>query len=143
MHIDHQYCTFRVGAHFFGVAVDKVQELVRQQPMTRVPLAPREVSGLINLRGQIVTTIDLRRRMHLPERAADEAHTNVLVSTAEGAVSFQVDHIDDVIEVDAASIEAAPETIEPVVREMIDGVSKLDGRLLLLLDEHKAMELSN
>jgi purine-binding chemotaxis protein CheW len=137
----HQYCTFQIGDFFFGVEVTRVQEVVRFQPLTRVPLAPREVSGLINLRGQIITTIDLRRRLRLPDRAGDERPTNLLISTPEGAVSFQVDQIEDVISVDPASVEAPPEMLAAEVRRCLLGVSKQRGRLLLLLDEARAMEL--
>jgi len=138
---ERQYCTFQVGDFFFGVDVTRVQEVVRYQAMTRVPLAPSEVSGLINLRGQIITTIDLRRRLRLPDRGAEARPINLLISTPEGAVSFQVDLIEDVIDVDPASIEPAPEMIEPGVRCCIAGVSKQRDRLLLILDEARAMEL--
>lgn len=137
-----QYCTFQVGGFLFGVAVTKVQEVVRYQEMTHVPLAPREVSGLINLRGQIITTIDLRRRLRLPDRAAEAKPINVLISTPEGGISLQVDQIEDVIDVDADSIEAPPEALDPEVRRCLIGVSKQRDRLLLILDEARAMELA-
>jgi purine-binding chemotaxis protein CheW len=121
--------------------VTRVQEVVRHQPLTRVPLAPREVSGLINLRGQIVTTIDLRRRLRLPDRAPDARPTNLLVSTPEGAVSLQVDQIEDVIDVDPESIEPPPEMLAAELRRCLSGVSKQRQRLLLILDEARAMEL--
>ena len=84
----HQYCTFFVAGHYFGLDVLKVQEVIRYQAMTRVPLAPPVVRGLINLRGQIVTAIDLRRRLELDERPADQLPVNVVVQTDDGAVSF-------------------------------------------------------
>jgi purine-binding chemotaxis protein CheW len=137
-----QYCTFQVGGHVFGIDVTRVQEVVRFQPLTRVPLAPREVSGLINLRGQIITTIDLRRRLRLADRAPGERPTNVLVSTAEGAVSLQVDLIEDVIDVDPSSIEPPPDMLSADLRRCIAGVSKQRDRLLLILDEARTMNLS-
>jgi purine-binding chemotaxis protein CheW len=137
-----QYCTFQVGEFFFGVDVTRVQEVVRHQAITRVPLAPGEVSGLINLRGQIITTIDLRRRLRLPDRGPDARPINLLISTPEGAVSFQVDQIEDVIEVDPASIESPPEMVDAEVRRCLTGVSKQRDRLLLILDEARAMDLA-
>jgi purine-binding chemotaxis protein CheW len=137
-----QFCTFHVGGHFFGVDVTHVQEVVRFQPLTRVPLAPREVSGLINLRGQIITTIDLRRRLRLPDRAADARPTNVLISTPEGAVSLQVDLVGDVIDVDPASIEPPPEMLAADLRRCIAGVSQQRDRLLLILDEGRTLNLA-
>src|SRR5215475_11272759 len=95
----HQYCTFYVDGHYFGLDVLHVQEIIRFQEMTRVPLAPAVVRGLINLRGQIVTAIDLRRRLEFPDRPAGQLPVNVVVTTDDGAVSLLVDEIGDVLEV--------------------------------------------
>ena len=92
---EHQFCTFVLGGHHFGIDVLKVQEIIRYQEMTRVPLAPPVVRGLINLRGQIVTAIDLRRRLELPERTDGQLPVNVVVKTDDGAVSLLVDEIGD------------------------------------------------
>lgn len=136
-----QFCTFTVDRYFFGVAVDQVQEVIRRQTMTRVPLARLEVRGLINLRGQIVTAIDLRRRLGL-DTATDETQAmNVLIKTSDGAVSLLVDRIEDVLEVASESIERPPETLRGEVREFISGACKLKERLLLLLDTDRVMEL--
>jgi purine-binding chemotaxis protein CheW len=129
-----QYCSFTVGDHYFGVDVREVQEVIRFQEMTRVPLASAEVGGLINLRGQIVTAIDVRRRLDLPARSADLLPMNVVVRTDDNAVSLLVDEIGDVLQVDQADYESPPDTITGVAREMISGVYKLKGRLLLILD---------
>src|SRR5229473_6045109 len=101
----HQYCTFFVDVYYFGVDVLKVQEIIRYQEMTRVPLAPSVVQGLINLRGQIVTAIDLRRRLELSERPVDLLPTNVVIRTDDGPVSLLVDQIGDVLEVEADAFE--------------------------------------
>jgi purine-binding chemotaxis protein CheW len=93
-----QFCTFYLGQHYFGIDVLKVQEIIRYQTMTRVPLAPPVVRGLINLHGQIVTAMDLRRRLELPDRPADAQPVNVVVHTDDGAVSFLVDEIGDVLQ---------------------------------------------
>src|SRR5215470_3234682 len=110
----HQYCTFFVEGHYFGVDVLKVQEIIRYQEMTRVPLAHPVVRGLINLRGQIVTAIDLRRRLELPERAAGQLPVNVVVQTDDGAVSLLVDEIGDVLDVSDRAFERPPETLRGV-----------------------------
>lgn len=135
------YCTFIVDRFFFGVPVDHIQEVVRHQDMSCVPLAPNEVSGLINLRGQIVTAIDLRRRLHLPPAKGDRKAMNVLIKTPEGAVSLLVDQIEDVLEVPAEGVERPPETLQGEVRTLITGACKLKDRLLLLLDTQKTIEL--
>jgi purine-binding chemotaxis protein CheW len=133
-----QLCTFSVGDLVLGVEVLEVQEVIRHQEMTRVPLASPEVSGLINLRGQIVTALDLRRRLGLPDREPtadpDQAPLNVVVRTGDGAVSLLVDEIGDVLEVAEQDHEPAPPTLDARARELISGIYKLDGRLLLVLD---------
>jgi purine-binding chemotaxis protein CheW len=104
-----------------------------------VPLAPSDVRGLINLRGQIVTAVDLRRRLELPDRAAGDLPVNVVVRTEDGAVSLLVDEIGDVLEVPAEAFERPPETLRGTARELIRGTYKLDGRLLLILDIDRAV----
>ncbi len=137
-----QFCTFFLNGLFFGVEVLKVQEVLRSQPMTRVPLSSPTVRGLINLRGQIVTALDLRRRLELPERAGDAKPMNVVVRTADGAVSLLVDEIGDVVEVDAEVFEKPPETLNGVARELVQGVYKMKERLLLILDTDKTVVVS-
>ena len=139
MNASNQYCTFFVDGLFFGVEVQKVQEVIRYQELTRVPLASRVISGLINLRGQIVTAIDLRQRLGLPARSSDKLPTNVVVRTDDGAVSLLVDEIGDVQEVDDGVFEPVPHTLCGEVRTLIRGAYKLPDRLLLTLDTGKAV----
>ncbi|MFQ5692110.1 MAG: chemotaxis protein CheW, partial [Nitrospinota bacterium] len=126
-----QFCTFFLDELFFGVEVQGVQEVIRYHEMTRVPLAPRVVRGLINLRGQIVTAIDLRRRLNLSERPDGRLPTNVVVRNGNEAVSLLVDEIGDVLEVQEETFEPPPETLKGVARELIRGTYKLEDRLLL------------
>jgi purine-binding chemotaxis protein CheW len=129
-----QYCTFTLDGLYFGVDVLKVQEVIRYQEMTRIPGAPAVVSGLINLRGQLVTALDLRQRLQLQVRPDGQLPMNVVVRTEEGATSLLVDEIGDVIELDDSTHERPPETIDAITREVVRGVHKLEGRLLLVLD---------
>lgn len=135
-----QFCTFFLEGLFFGIEVEKVQEVIRYQEMTRVPLAPSVVGGLINLRGQIVTAVDMRRRLGLSERPEDQLPMNVVVRTEDGAVSLLVDEIGDVLETEEESFERPPETLQGEARELIRGVYKLKGQLLLILDTDKALD---
>ncbi len=137
-----QFSTFFLNGLFFGVEVEKVQEVIRYQEMTRVPLGPVEVEGLINLRGQIVTALDLRRRLGLPERPANERPMNVVVRTDDGALSLLVDEIGDVLEVEESAFERPPETLTGAVRELILGAYKLKDRLLLTIDTEKVIKLA-
>jgi purine-binding chemotaxis protein CheW len=136
-----QFCTFLLDGHLFGVPVPQVQEVIRFQPMTPVPLAPPAVEGLINLRGQIVLAIDLRRRLSLAVRSQGDLPVNVVVRTSDGAISLLVDEIGDVIKVDESTFEVSPETLRGAVRSMILGVHKLKGNLLHLLDTDRACQV--
>ena len=136
-----QLCTFSLGDLFLGVEVGHVQEVVNFQEMTRVPLAPPEVLGLINLRGQIVVAIDLRRRLGMPARVGDQLPSNVLLRTPDGIVSLSVDSIGDVIEVTGELFESAPDTLEGPMRQLAMGVYKLEERLLLVLNPAKTVNL--
>jgi purine-binding chemotaxis protein CheW len=136
-----QFCTFRLGEFYMGVDVREVQEVLRYQEMTRVPLAPGVVRGLINLRGQIVMAIDLRRRLQLPDRPEDQLPTNVIVRTDEGAVSLLVDKLSDVLEIDASTLEPPPDTLDGIARDLIVGVHMLDGRMLLILETNRLVDL--
>jgi purine-binding chemotaxis protein CheW len=136
-----QFCTFHLDRLLFGVELKGVQEVIRSLDMTKVPLAPEVVSGLINLRGQIVTAVDLRRRLELEPRPPDLLAMNVVVRTEDGAVSLLVDEIGDVVEVNEDSFEPPPETLRGSVRSMILGVHKLSGRLLHVLDIEKACQM--
>lgn len=143
MNDNKQFCTFYLKGLFFGIEVLRVQEVIRYQQMTTVPLAPRMVEGLINLRGQIVTAVDLRRRLELPPRADGELPMNVVVRTDDGAVSLLVDEIGDVLEIQDDIYERPPETLSGVARELIQGVYKLKDRLLLILDTDKTISVSS
>ena len=140
--VARQYCTFRLGGHLFGVAVETVQEVLRQQELTRVPLAPGAVSGLINLRGQIVITVDLRHQMGLPPLDGDIPPTNVVIRANEGATALAVDEIGDVLEPDLALFESPPETVPAQVRSLVTAVCKLDRDLMLVLDTDKAVSVN-
>jgi len=143
MSTSNQYCTFYLDDLFFGVEVQKVQEVIRYQEMTRVPLSSPVVQGLINLRGQIVTAIDLRRRLELKPRPEGQLPMNVVVRTDDGPMSLLVDEIGDVLEMDADGFERPPETLKGVARELIRGAYKLKDRLLLTLDTERAVQVNS
>ncbi len=134
-----QFCTFRVGDLFLGIEVSQVQEVLRFQPMTRVPLAPPAIRGLVNLRGQIIVALDLRRRLSLPDAPPDVQPVNVIVRTVDGAVSLLVDEVEDVISLGDDAFERPPETLQGPIRELIRGVYKLERRLMVALDAEKTI----
>ncbi len=134
-----QLATFRLDGDLYGVEVEHVQEVLRSQGLTRVPLAPPAVAGLINLRGQVVTAIELRERLGRPARPAGTDAVVIVVRLHGEAVSLLVDSIADVVDVDATDFEAPPDTLDGQARELIRGAYKLDGQLLLALDVQKAV----
>jgi purine-binding chemotaxis protein CheW len=137
-----QYCTFRLDGHLFGVPVASVQEVLKQQDLTTVPQAPPEVSGLINLRGQIITTLELRTRLGLGARPPGAPAVNVVVRAADGGVvSLLVDEIGDVLEPGEETFEAPPETVPASIRALVTSVSKLEGNLMLVLDTELAVQV--
>jgi purine-binding chemotaxis protein CheW len=139
MSASRQFCTFYVNQQFYGIDVLQVQEIVRSQPLTRVPLAAPMVRGLMNLRGQIVTAIDMRRRLALPERDEQCELVNVVLQTGDGAVALLVDEIGDVVEVDEQQFERPPDTLRGPSRDLILGAYKRPGQLLVILDPQQVV----
>jgi purine-binding chemotaxis protein CheW len=135
-----QFCTFFVRGLFLGIEVTCIQEVIRYQPLTVVPLTSPVIAGLINLRGQIITAIDLRHRLALPPREPGERPLNVVVRTPDGAVSLLVDEIGDVVEVGDDTFERLPETLSDDARALIRGAHKLEDRLLLVLDAARTID---
>jgi purine-binding chemotaxis protein CheW len=139
---ERQFATFVVDSLLFGIEVRRVQEVLRYQEMTPVPRAGAVIEGLINLRGQIVTAIDVRRRLGLRPRDADRTPMNVVIRTDDGAVSLLVDEIGDVLDVDDSAFEPVPENIATGIRDLTTGVYKLKDHLLLVLDTAKAIDVN-
>jgi purine-binding chemotaxis protein CheW len=140
---DRQFATFFVDNLLFGVEVLRVQEVLRYQQMTPVPRAVEVIEGLINLRGQIVTAIDVRRRLGLKPRESSRTPMNMVVRSDDGAVSLLVDEIGDVLDVDESSFEPLPDNVAMGIRELTTGVYKLKERLLLILDTSKAIDVNS
>ena len=136
------FCTFRIGDLHFGVPVRQVQEVIRYQETTSVALAPRVITGLMNLRGQIVPALDLRERLNLPPLEENVELMNVVVRTADEPVSLLVEEIGDVVEADTALFEFPPETLQGIQRDLIRGAYKLNGQLLLILDTERIVEIA-
>ena len=136
-----QLCTFYLDKYCFGIDVLEVQEVFRYQEMTSVPLAREEITGLINLRGQIITAINLRLRLGMEPRPEDKTPMNVVARTKDDVVSLLVDKIGDVLEVSEDVYEQAPDTIQGAMRDLITGVYKLEDGLLLILDTKKVVQI--
>jgi purine-binding chemotaxis protein CheW len=136
-----QLCTFKLEDLVFGIEVEHVQEVLRWQELSIVPLASSIVRGLINLRGNIVTAIDVRASMGFPVRVSEDRPLNVVVKTQEGVVSLLVDAIGDVVEVDPSNVVPPPHHMQESVRAMVRGVLELESSLVLVLDVERVVDL--
>jgi purine-binding chemotaxis protein CheW len=137
------YASCRVGHLLVGVDVDAVQEVTAGGELTPVPLAPPVVSGLLNLRGQIVTAIDLRRSLQLADRPVGQPAINLILRAEGGSVGLVVDSVGDVLDVRQDDFEEPPGTVSGHLRDLITGVYKLDRGLLLVLNTERVMEESH
>lgn len=129
-----QYCTLKVGDLLLGIEVGQIQEILRDTPITPVPLAPPTIRGLINLRGQIVTAIDLRRRVGLEDADDPISSMTMVLGTVEEPLALMVDAVGDVVDVRSDDFEPPPNTLRGEARRMIDGAYKLERELLLVLN---------
>lgn len=130
--------TFTLEGRLYGVDVTSVQEVLRGQPRTRIPLAPQTISGLINLRGQVLPAVELRARLGLPDRDPEHEPMLVVIRVAGEPVALLVDSIGAVIDVDDEQFELPPDTLIGPSRELLLGAYKLEDRLLLALDVDRA-----
>jgi purine-binding chemotaxis protein CheW len=134
--------SIRVGKQTFGVPVLKVQDVITQTTINRVPLAPAEVAGSLNLRGRIVTAIDMRRRLRMPAREADDRCMCVIVEHGGELYALLVDDVGDVLWLSAADYEGGPATLSPHWRSVCSGLYRLDQELLLVLDIGQVLTLT-
>ena len=130
--------TFTLDGHLYGVEVDAVQEVLRGQTCTRIPLAPHTVAGLINLRGQVLSAIDLRALLDLPPQEGAEPML-VVIRVGGEPIALLVDTIGSVVDVDAAQFEPPPDTLSGPSRELLLGAYKLEDQLQLALDVNRAV----
>ncbi len=127
-----EFVTFLVGNSMFGIPVQQVQEVLTWQQITPVPLAPSEVAGLLNLRGQIVSAIELRERLQINEGEQNpEKRTNIVVSDGGELFSLQVDEVGDVLGIPINSVETPPSTLDDHWHRFCTGVYRLDKGLLI------------
>jgi purine-binding chemotaxis protein CheW len=128
-----QLIGFRIGDDTFGIPVVEVQEVIKHQRVTPIPLAQQHIRGLVNLRGQIVTSISLRSLFGL-EDTYPETYMNVIVNNGKSIYALAVDEILDVIEVKQVTFESTPKNMDQRMQEFTRGVFKLDGDLMVLLN---------
>jgi purine-binding chemotaxis protein CheW len=141
MAVNLELASCAVGDHHFGIEVAQVQEVARGGHLTRLPLAPRAVCGLLNLRGQVLPVIDLRTCLELAEREAGQIPVHVILKTDTGSVSLLVDSVGDVFTVNEADFQPVPGTMRGGARQLVSGAYAQQDGLLLALDTSSVLAL--
>jgi len=136
------FVTLTVADQLCGVPVLGVRDILGEHKITRIPLAPSEIAGSLNLRGRIVTAIDLRRRLHLPEPAPGTARMSVVAEQAGELYALLVDQVSEVMSLKASAFERNPPTLPPEWAQFSSGIYRLDNRLLVVLDVGKLLALN-
>lgn len=137
---ENDFLTIRIDNQLFGVPVLQVQDVLGIQRVTHIPLAPPEIAGVLNLRGRIVTAIDVRKRLGLEARENSEDNMSVVVEHEEELYSLIIDEVGDVLNMDSENYEATPATLDPVWREVSQGIFRLESELLVILDVSKLLD---
>ena len=129
------YVTMRVDKQLFGIDVKHVRDVLRNQLITPIPLAPPDIAGSLNSRGRIVTVVDVRKRLGLPPLEQKQSQTTFVVVDVKGELySLQVDDVGDVLTVSRSMIENTPANLSPVWKSLSSGIYKMDGELLVLIN---------
>jgi purine-binding chemotaxis protein CheW len=136
----HDFVSFTVAGQLLGIPVLKVQDVLGPQRITRIPLAPKEVAGSLNLRGRIVTAIDLRLRLGLDRREQGQTSMSIVVEHHGELYSLIVDSVGEVLSLDAGAYERNPPTLDPRWRDFSDGIYRLNGSLLVVLDVSQLLQ---
>ena len=137
------YVTMSIGGQLFGIPVLKVQDVLGPQTITRVPLAPVEVAGSLNLRGRIVTAVDVRLRLGLPKRDSDKKAMSVVVEHDGELYSLLVDTVGEVLSLESRDYQRNPPTLNPRLREFSDGIYRLNDSLLVVLSVASLLNFGN
>lgn len=136
-----QFVTISIDGQSFGIPVLLVHDVLGPQRITRIPLAPAEVAGSLNLRGRIVTAIDIRRRLGMSPRPADATPMSVVVEEGGELYSLLVDSVGEVLTLSEADWERHPPTMDPHWRENSTGIYRLNDHLLVVLDVSRLLAL--
>jgi purine-binding chemotaxis protein CheW len=137
------YVTMSIGGQLFGIPVLKVQDVLGSQTITRVPLAPVEVAGSLNLRGRIVTAVDVRLRLGLPKRDSEKQAMSVVVEHEGELYSLLVDSVGEVLSLESRDYQRNPPTLNPRLREFSDGIYRLNDSLLVVLSVSSLLNFGN
>ena len=136
-----EYVTTMIGGQLFGLPIARVQDVFMPERLTRVPLASRDVAGVLNLRGRIVTAIDMRARLGLPKAESERPPMAVGVDLRGESYGLLIDSIGEVLKLPDDSREVNPVNLDPRMAKMSAGVHRLDGQLMVVLDVDRVLEI--
>jgi purine-binding chemotaxis protein CheW len=136
---EQEYLSFAIAGQLFGIPVLNVQDVLNGRPLARIPLAPKEVAGSLNLRGRIVTAIDMRCRLGIQDAIKAAKHMSIVIEHDGELYSLIVDAVGDVLSLREATFEANPATLHAAWKELSLGVHRLDGKLMLVLDVERVL----
>jgi purine-binding chemotaxis protein CheW len=136
-----EYVTSMIGGQLFGLPIVRVQDVFMPERLTRVPLAPPEIAGILNLRGRIVTLIDMRRRFGLGERNDGDAAMAIGVESRGESYGLLIDSVGEVLKLDAAAREPNPVNLDQRLERVSAGIHRLDGQLLIVVDVDRVLDL--
>jgi purine-binding chemotaxis protein CheW len=136
-----EYVTAMIGEQLFGLPISRVQDVFMPDRLTRVPLAPPEIAGVLNLRGRIVTAIDMRARLGLPKRDDGRPSMAVGIESKGESYGLLIDVIGEVLKLNESSAEPNPVNLDMRLARVSAGVHRLDGQLLVVLDVDKVLEM--
>ena len=146
MQIGHEadgdkYITFAVGAQLFGIPVDRVQDVFMPQSITLVPLAPKAIGGVLNLRGRIVTALDMRARLGLPDRPEQSQVMAVGIESGGESYGLMIDEVGEVLTLDPSKFEQLPEALDPKWRDVSKSVYHLQDSLIVVFDVDRLLNI--
>jgi len=137
-----EFLTINIDNQIFGIPVLQVQDVLRQQNVTRVPLAPPEVAGALNLRGRIVTAINVRKRLGMPDLPDGQKTMSVVVEHEHELYSLIIDRVGDVLSLQNKDFESVPPTLDSTWRDIANGIFRLENRLLVVVDVARLLQHS-
>lgn len=135
-----EFVTFTIAEQLFGIPVLKVQDVLSTYQLTPIPLAPPEVMGSLNLRGRVITAIDVRLRLGLPARPDGSSHKSIVAENDHELYSLMVDSVGEVLALSKADYERNPPTLDDKFRAYSDGIYRLDDQLLVVLDVQRLLD---
>ncbi len=138
-----QYLTAYVNDQYIGVSIRSIQDVIGPQAITQIPRARHAIAGVLNLRGRIVTAIDMHERLEEPAAAGNTGRMGVIIEAQDELFSLLVDHVEDVMTINDDDIKSVPPTLNPLWQDVCCGVYQMQGRIMILLDIERVLDLGN